>query len=548
LYPSDYRRAHELTIRFAQGLIKCVKDGSAKQASKALTDAALKQTAKLLEYATSRSREKQSLLQRDLKLGVNHIDQGQLRRNGLLLPRYPTSILSLSAFVEDVVQSAEMKGVNNIFGTSVTVFRIKCSAKVAIIAADDELEGDFGYRSDSGVLGEIFQEEWIIYRTMKEFQTLHKHLKNEVSAAESSGTASSRLVGAATAAFAVTNAIQVPGRQRQKRILVPSLSQASKAGALGVTRKLNAKRKEILDNYLEYLLTPGHLIGHCTELLLFLGAFYPFPSHARVGVTLQGESDPLGRTEMLRTILKLRPNAVADNAMSIPASYQLMNRGTLPINCIQTAESNADDEEVIDEGDELDEHSVNKIDMIPSIKSKIERVHLSEVRNRLFELLRYQFGFENASFIRNRMLQALKTVSFAVAGPAEFRKMLYKAHLDYINADSIAGWIKKLSSILWPEGVFFSSAPPSTAEELKKQANEAKEALHSSFPAEVRAILGQDLTRDGMDILFEMLQNRMVLKSMAYMLFDLLWLEVFPELGDILTGGVALDIDSRAVN
>lgn len=60
-----------------QSLVSCVRAGSAKKATKALTDAKLKPTLRLLEYAATRSREKQSLLLRDMKLGVNHIDREQ---------------------------------------------------------------------------------------------------------------------------------------------------------------------------------------------------------------------------------------------------------------------------------------------------------------------------------------------------------------------------------------------------------------------------------------------------------------------------------------
>ena len=79
---------------------------------------------------------------------------------------------------------------------------------------------------------------------------------------------------------------------------------------------------------------------------------------------------------------------------------------------------------------------------------------------------------------------------------------------------------------------------------MQRQAQTSKDLLHSSFPEQVRAILGQELTRDGIEIFHEMLQNRMVVKSMAYMLLDLLWVEVFPELGDVMPCGSALNIDS----
>lgn len=202
------------------------------------------------------------------------------------------------------------------------------------------------------------------------------------------------------------------------------------------------------------------------------------------------------------------------------------------------------DEDGMDDPEERDpSQKLRKIDMIPAIRNKIDKVPLSQVRNRVFELLRYQFGFENASFIRNRMLAALKTASFAVTSSGEFQRTLYKLHTEHINANALAGWIEFALELIWPGGVFFESAPPPTPEELEANANKAKEVLHASFPEQVRAILGPELTGDGLDIFHEMLQNRLVVKSMAYMLFDLVWLEVFPEIGDVLVCGAALDID-----
>ena len=101
--------------------------------------------------------------------------------------------------------------------------------------------------------------------------------------------------------------------------------------------------------------------------------------------------------------------------------------------------------------------------MVPAVRNKIDKVPLPQVRKQLFELLRYQFGFENASFARNRMLAALKTASFAVTSGTEFRKKLYQLHVDHINSESIAGWINTLCGILWPNGVFFESSRGSSA-------------------------------------------------------------------------------------
>lgn len=522
-----------------QCVISCIKAGSPSKATKVLAESYLKPTLKLIEYAGSSSRKKQSVLLRDLKLGVNHIDIDQLRRNALLSPRYPTELLSLTAVVDDVVETPDSKSVE-IFGASNTVFKLKCSATVAIVAPEEEMLDYENYRSETGSVAETYKEEWVVYRSLKEFQTLHKHLKLQVSATESSGTAGSRLVGAATAAFAATSASI--GRTRQRKMLIPSLSQASKAGALGVTKKIIFKRKEILDGYLGYILSPGHLLGRCSELLLFLGASFPLDSNVRVGQTIYTPpNDLLGRTEMTRTVLHLRSAPEANVGLGNNIT-QLPNTNPAAI-----VESH-DDENMDDEIDDLHRKSDGKDDMSNiAVRNKIDKVRLPLVRTRIFELLRYQFGFENASFARNRLLAALKTASFAVTSASDFRKTLYKLHIEHLNSEAVAGLINMLTDILWPNGTFFETSPPQSPEEIQVQAQKAKELLHGSFPDQVRAILGSELTKDGLDIFHEMLQNRLVVKSMAYMLFDHLWLEVFPEIGDILSCGAAIDFDTKDV-
>jgi hypothetical protein len=49
---------------------------------------------------------------RDLKLGMNNIDKAQLRRNGLLDPRFPTELRGLIATCEG---SAQVKGPGALF-------------------------------------------------------------------------------------------------------------------------------------------------------------------------------------------------------------------------------------------------------------------------------------------------------------------------------------------------------------------------------------------------------------------------------------------------
>lgn len=438
-------------------MIKCVRAGSAKSATRALTDAHLKPTLKLLEYASSKSREKQSLLLRDLKLGVNHIDRDQLRRNGLLNPRYPTELLDLSAVVEDVIQTADDRG-GDFFGGPVAAYKVRCTATVRVVAIDDDFDGDQGYKTGNRLLDEYYREEWVVYRTFKDFQVLHKHLKMQVAASMSSGIAGSRIVGAATAAFANSAAPQLPQRQP----MIPSLSQAAKAGALGATKKSMMKRKDILSGYVDFILSHGNLLNRSVEILLFLGAYYPLPVEIRVGEdSFSTDSDPLGRTEMSRKIFESNTRKSLGTGVNVhvkvvlPTALPSTPNRIATLNDLPSVEEDGEE----DLGDRESRRTTKKVDMIPSIREKVEKVPLSLVRNRLFELLKHQFGFENASFIRNRMLAALKTASFAITSAFEFRKTLYNLHVEHLSGHAVAGYIKLGLDLLWPGGVFFSSSP-----------------------------------------------------------------------------------------
>jgi hypothetical protein len=488
------------------------------------------------------------MLLRDLKFGINHIDKDQLRRNHLLHPRYPTRLRSLSVSVESAVNAKDC-GVATHESPSTVLFKIRC---VAVVELDDKSydgEIDAGYVDSDGNCGGLYREEWVVFRSFKDFQGLHKHLKTQVAASEASGNTGTRIAGALAAAG-------VSGiHTRQRKALIPSLGSANKAGALGVTKKATAKRREVLDGYLRHLLAPTHLLHQTPEILLFIGASHPLPREVGTGEpSFTPARDLLGRIEMTRTIIteKAHPEQLARSPV---ASLNMLDHTNVapqaPSQSVRTVSTGSIAAETVKdgEGDEtMDDESLTpksrtkEEDMLPSIRARIDKVPLSQVRHCLFELVRYQFGFDNASFLRSRMLSALKTASFAVTTAAEFRKTLYDWHVKMLNADSIADWIKFLLEMLWPDGVFIQFSQPLSAEELQALSEQAKKKLQEGFPDALQTILGQELTRDGLNMMHEMFQNRVVVKSMAYMLFDLLWLEVFPEL-DVLTGGAALDMD-----
>lgn len=517
-----------------------MKAGSAKSATKSRTEAQLRPTLKILDFANDRSAERTraSCLLRDLKIGVYHIDREQLRRNGLLNPRNPSSIMDLKVKVEGATQAKDIVGmIGSKLPPSSILYKIRCVAIVELVCAEENNAELEPYLLDDGSFADRYREEWVVYRSMKDFQLLHKQLKSAVASAESSASTGYRLVGAATAAFSNTGHIR-----RQRKTLIPSLAQASKTGAIAVTKKAIIKRGELLDGYLDYLLTSNDIMNRCMELLLFLGASYPFPAEVKVMQTPANLIDPLGRLSFARSVavksLEVDTKQSREVGRNISASKHNESLGNLK------ASSDPFDSEEIDAEGRNSNHTDDVKDLNKSILNKVDQVPLPEVRNRIVELVRYQFGFENASFFRSQMLAALETASFmAVTKASDWRRMLYDLHIKHLNPAAVGKWIKIVLDILWPDGVWLIPKPPYSKEEEENLRKTSREKLHDGFPEQIRSILGQELTRDGLDVLHEMLQNRVVVKSLFYMLFDILWIEIFPELRDALPCASALDIE-----
>ena len=499
----------------------------------------MRPTLKILEYAndTSADKSKASSLLRDLKLGVYHIDREQLRRNGLLNPRKPTPIHELKARVEGSAQVKDIpEAISGKLPSTSTLYKIRCVALVSVASAEDSIAELESYTLQDGSFATQYREEWVVYRSMKDFQALHKHLKSQVAQAESSASTGYRLVGAATAAFGSASL------RRQRNPLIPSLAQASKTGAIAVTKKAIAKRGELLDGYLDYLLSSSKIMNRCMELLLFLGASYPFPAEVKVMQTPPNLIDPLGRMNFIRSVTP--KGSEERSAKRGESSKKTKPRGVYDLSDRSRTNTPIQEKEILSE----DAHSsdipdVSK-DLNASILNKVDQVPLAEVRNRLVELIRYQFGFENASFFRSQMLAALETVSFvAITKASDFRSMLYDLHIQHLNPNAVANWIRVVLDILWPDGVWLTPPPLLTEEEEVALSIASQRKLHDIFPEQIQSILGQELSEDGIDLLHSMLQNRLVVKSLFYMLFDLLWIEVFPELRDALTCASALDIE-----
>ena len=275
-----------------------------------------------------------------------------------------------------------------------------------------------------------------------------------------------------------------------------------------------------------------------SELLLFLGASYPFPSEVTVTRAPSNFVDPLGRMNFIRSVALRNTGEVSKLKKRFSA------RKKTEVNSTALSSSENSGKGDMDNSSNASEPQLDTSNMDPMVLAKVDMIPLADVRNRLFELLKHTFGFENASFVRGQMLTMLETASFvAMTQKNGFRKVLYDFHVQKLNGEAVGGMIRALLDLLWPDGVWGTRPPPLTVEEEEALKILSLKKLREGFPDQFQTILGKDLTKEGIDMIHEMLQNRIVVKSLFFMLFDLVWIEVFPELRDSLTCASAIDLD-----
>ncbi len=493
----------------------------------------------LLDYATSRTREKQSILLRDLKLGINHIDKEQLKRSGILNPRYPTKLKQLRVAVVGAVEVKSSQNIDLLAGPSTILYKLRCIAITEFVGVEDEDESRAEY-------GDLLREEWVILRPFRDFTALHKFLKSQVNSSESSAGTGAKIVGAATglATAALTLGTSPHQYHLKRKVLIPSLSQGVKAGALVATKKSIEKRKEVLNEYLGHLLSPGNLLNRCPELLRFVGAYDPLPDKVKLGAGIyRGFTDSLGRSEMSRSFLQrsISLSSTSTSTLDPPdiSPSPILDGGDLGSLAPFVPPAESPESSKTKAKKHVDPE---KMAAIAAIKPRIERVKLGQVRGSVFELVRYIFDLDSANLFRSQMFAALKTMSIALTSAGHgFKRTLIEAHLKHINSESISSYIRMMRELVWPNGVIFTSAVPLTPQESVDLSKKSRSLLRQHFPDQLMAVLGNDITENGLDLLHEMFQNRLVLKSMIYMMLDSVLLEIFPEIEDVVTASQVLD-------
>jgi len=409
--------------------------GSVKNATKSRTDELIRPVLTLLDYATSRKREDQSILSRDLKIGVNHIDKDQLRRNGLLNPRYPTRLRALKVMIDGVVEMKSNQPLD-LLAPNTILYRLRCIAVTEYIglhSKDSTAEADIEY-------GDLLKEEWVVLRSFKDFTVFHKFLKTQVNSSECSAGTAAKLTGLATTALTLGSSSQ---NLTKRNAMIPSLNKAVQAGALGGTKKCIEKRKEVLSDYLSHLLSHGNLLNRCPELLRFLGAYEPFVDEVKIGQGMNVNfTDKFGRCEMSKIHLqrsKLAPVPDGGETTSVQSETE-----TEEVGDISTGNTR-----LYSKGKKYPKRSrIKKLKivdparsmMLASIKARVDRVKLSQVRGSVFELIRSIFDLDGANFFRSQMVSALQTMSIAVTSGHGFKRTLMELHLKYLSSRSIASY------------------------------------------------------------------------------------------------------------
>lgn len=545
----------------SQRLLYCIRNESAKLSAQNKSDEWLQPALTLLEYASSRRNDRQSILQRDLHLGINHVDRAQLRRNGILNPRYPTILRGLNVRVDGV---DEVKGSDfDLLGSPLFLFRIRCTAIAEYIGdvgvgelavSGNDTSPDDGSKKCEPLKSRYFREEWTILRSLKDFVIFHKHIKGQVNPIEHSVSAGAKLVGSVSAALGGNATID-----RRRGPLVPSLAQATKAGNLGVSMKrVMERRKMLLEEYLKYLISPNNLLSRSPELLKFLGAYTSISSQiGKVNSTDEYDRVDVTSVELVTDMLKagiVQAKQSSERVVNAKDDIgQIAREKTNAAVSPSKAESSGDDLQtlqlgtstVIEQSADTKEEGKNQPCHAAREMARIRAgaISLKDVRQAIFRLLKDLFDLDNANFFRSRIISVLRTMSVAVAGAQYFNLLLYQNHAKYMNGEWVSGWILYLVTMFWPNGVFYKRGSPVSQDESLRLKVDSKKMIETTFPDQLRTVLGKH-TEKGLDMLHEMLQNRLVLKSMAYMLVDLVLVELFPEMNDFVTGAECLEKDA----
>ena len=491
----------------------------------------LSSTASMLCYSTSRGGAEQ--LVRDIgRPGLNgcRVSLNELRAMGIYRER---DMLSLECSVEGVVKQTTG---GEMFAKPVILYRLR-------VACEREEGGD----------GRVVREEWFIMRRFNDFVSLHKRLKSQLT--ENNPKAK------------LMTALEGSGSGERIRLL-PALPPKKSLNAMGVgggTRFLEQRGRK-LGNYLRYLLNRRHVLWSSAEVLDFLCA--------SEGIGAAGDAeDELGRSECSRSVVmmggvgfggsrteeilseakdrNIGANLVLQHAL---ASSSKANPSAEAVGLVgatlkepkkkgrkeKKKEENGKASHSNGSGQANHHHDSDQAleakafrfqaAMAASVIDRLKSVGAREVQEGIFDLSRVLLSLDKATFLRGRLIAVIKgLVSFMTSG-GSFHKTLVRLHNEYLTGETVAAGIKCIRELLWPDGNWMVPAPPYTLRDKVELAETVQANLDSLIPDTLTSVVGDELAGNAAQLLFEVFQNPLLLRSISYQLLDLILLEVYEDL------------------
>ena len=332
--------------------------------------------------------------------------------------------------------------------------------------------------------GKMTREGWVILRRYSDFVALHRKLKASVTDYNHKGKM-------------LTAGLK----------LLPSLPPKKSLNNVGVGNraKFSQARGRKLGAYLRYLLNQRHVLWASTELVGFLVAF-EVVEEAGAG------EDEYGRSELSR--MELSPVVKAAEEKPMPQPYPDSD-----------SESNRNSETI-----DIARATAFQAAMTASINGRLKSIDAKEVQMGIFDLAKELLSLEKAAFLRGRLISVIRgLVTFMTSG-SSFHKTLVRLHKRFMTGENFAEVFKRLREILWPGGEFLEQAEPPTLEEKVTLALELENQLREVVPDVLVNVVGQELAEQGLQTLYDIIQNDLVLKSISYQLVDFMLLELYPEL------------------
>jgi len=126
---------------------------------------------------------------------------------------------------------------------------------------------------------------------------------------------------------------------------------------------------------------------------------------------------------------------------------------------------------------------------------------------------------ERNQWLRRQIVAVLRQLIKAMFGDIVNRKIVdYFAQMT--APDRIGSYIESLKQSLWPDG--YPAAPKQPRDENTKMRTRivAKAALFSSFPDNLRSVIGSETSRSGMMMLFDMLQHPVLNKRLGIVILE----------------------------